>query len=40
MNSPTITQFTEAVQNPNLSLQIPQLPNLIISRNQRGQPLV
>ena len=40
MNSPTITQFTEAVQNPNLSLQIPQLPNPIISRNQRGQPLV
>ena len=40
MNSPTITQFTEAVQNPSLSLQIPQLPNPIISRNQRGQPLV
>ena len=40
MNSPTITQFTEAVQNPNLSLQIPQLANPIISRNQRGQPLV
>lgn len=40
MNSPTITQFTEAVQNPNLSLQIPQLTNPRISRNQRGQPLV
>lgn len=40
MNSPTITQFTEAVQNPNLSLQIPQLTNPIISRNKRGQPLV
>ena len=40
MNSPTITQFTEAVQNPSLSLQIPQLPNPIISRNKRDQPLV
>ena len=40
MNSPTITQFTEAVQNPGLSLHIPQLPNPIISRNKRGQPLV
>ena len=40
MNSPTITQFTEAVQNPSLSLHIPQLPNPIISRNKRGQPLV
>ena len=40
MNSPTITQFTEAVQNPGLSLQIPQLTNPRISRNRRGQPLV
>lgn len=40
MNSPTITQFTEAVQNPGLSLRIPQLANPRISRNQRGQPLV
>lgn len=40
MKSPTITQFTEAVQNPGLSLRIPQLANPRISRNQRGQPLV